>query len=188
METRKLTPAIRRQIVARIADGEKQKDLAAEFGVSRARISQIVKAHTEKNHTPSGLVAVGPPSPAAVVSPLEDFTDFSVKQLFNRYHDCWKELSEIEADKEERVHKIRDCKIRITRETKSLAETDDPLYQKSVEQSILAWRAKIAYYENQARLDFRLQELHVEIARLVAEIRARGDAVPRVTRFPTIFK
>lgn len=175
METRKLTPAIRRLIVARIADGEKQKDLAEEFGVSRARISQIVKAHAEKNHTPSAPVAVGPPS--------EDFTDFSVPQLFNRYHDCWKELSEIEADKDDRAHKIHDCEIRIKRETKSLAETDDPLYQKSVTQSILALRAKIAYYQNESRLDFRLQELHIEIAHLVAEFRVRGVSVPRVSRF-----
>ena len=52
MKTQKITPKDRQLIVARVKAGEKQKDLADEFGVSAGLISRVVRQSRAANGKP----------------------------------------------------------------------------------------------------------------------------------------
>ena len=49
MDKQKITQKDRKNIVARVLAGEKQKDLAAEYGVSKGYLSKIVKQAKEES-------------------------------------------------------------------------------------------------------------------------------------------
>ena len=79
MRTQKLSPRDRKNIVARAKSGERQKDLASEYGVSEALISRVIKQSKESK-------------PDTLAPRQIDLSDKTADQLRNRYRQIHMEL------------------------------------------------------------------------------------------------
>lgn len=144
MKTQKLTPRDRKNIVARVKSGARQKDLAAEYGVSDALISRVIKQSKPAKPEPS--------APRA-----KDMSNLTTEQLHNRYKQCHKELLELNHDLVSRVQEAEGLRERIKVESAKPDGIRDNDW-------LLAQQKRLAWCEDTGQIAFSRSVLYQEIS------------------------
>lgn len=180
MKTQKLSPTDKKNIVTRVLAGERQVDMAKEFGVSEGLISRIVKQAKE--------VSDGEDKPTR-----KDLSGKTSEQLRNRYTQCHRD---IRALNEELVHTYNTIEGKIhsvKEETERLSGISDAEYRKVIEQDILAQKGRIAYLKDteQLRITYVLAARYNEVTNILFELGKRqksgGDgSVPWSSEIDTV--
>lgn len=161
MKNNKITPQARHHIISRVKSGEKQVDLAKEYGVSKGYISQIMKASQRTSDTPDrSLEAV------------------EIENLRNREREVSREIAEVHTEKDTRLLEVLRLRGRLENETKRLQGTDDAELRKVMTESVNTTQSLISWNENQTRLDLRLVELIAEQLAIYREFVRRGTPIP----------
>ena len=161
MKNNKITPQARHHIISRVKSGEKQVDLAKEYGVSKGYISQIMKASQRTSDTPDrSLEAV------------------EIENLRNREREVSREIAEVHTEKDTRLLEVMRLRGRLENETKRLQGTDDAELRKVMTESMNITQSLISWNENQKRLDMRLVELIAEQLAIYREFVRRGTPIP----------
>ena len=158
MNTQKITPKDRKNIVARVKAGERQKDLASEYGVSEGLISRVIKQSKPAKPEPS--------APRA-----KDMSNMTTEQLSNRYKQCHKELLEHNQELVSRVQEAMGLRERIKVEASKSAGLRDDSW-------LRAQQKRLAWCEDTGRIAFSMSLLHQEVSAILHTLSKRGDPVP----------
>ena len=167
MKQRRLTPADAKNIVARVNAGDKQQDIAADYGVNKSTISRIVKRHREK-------IA----SSETKIPAQRDYSEWTTENLLNRRRECYREISEIHSEvynKKSALDRIREG---IKADTKELENITDDGFRRAVEIGITAKKAQLTELKGTKRLAFSLAVLHNELSGLLHALSKRDDWLP----------
>lgn len=166
----KLTPKVRTEIVARVRAGEKQKDVAKAYDVSKGRISQILKEHTEKSNTKA----------VNRQEKKEDLTALTTEQLTNRYQGCIREVQRHLKNLEDASFQRSNLRRMIQGETERLQKIDDLSLGSNIEQAILSYRKQLSYHEDQSRTFFAMAIQAQELSSILHELSRRPNvSLPR---------
>ena len=160
MKNNKITPQARHHIISRVNSGEKQVDLAKEYGVSKGYISQIMNASQRTSTPDRSLEAV------------------EIENLRNREREVSREIAEVHTEKDTRLLEVLRLRGRLENETKRLQGTDDAELRKVMNESVNTTQSLISWNENQTRLDLRLVELIAEQLAIYREFVRRGTPIP----------
>lgn len=158
MKTQKLTPKDRKNIVARVKAGERQKDLASEYGVSEGLISRVIKQSKPAKPDPSA-------------PRVKNMSNLTTEQLHNRYKQCHKELLELNQEIVGRVQEATGLRERIKIESAKLDGLRDDGW-------ILAQQKRLSWCEDTGRIAFEMALLHQEVSAILHTLSKRGDPVP----------
>ena len=162
MKTQKITPKDRQLIVARVKAGEKQKDLADEFGVSAGLISRVVRQSRAANGKPE-------PKPTR----FKDLSSRTTEQLLNRYNQVWAELEKHNKELYANWGTAERTRERIKEYTKTLNRASDSVQRAGLEQTIMGLRSQLSYLEECQKRAASLSILHQEQASLLQELSKR---------------
>ena len=159
MKNTKLSPKNRRKALQRVLAGEKQKDIAAEFGVSPAYISQILAQEREKQ-------------PAR--EPKPDVSALSTEHLQNRFRDLKDQETELLTQRHNDQVLVgnfqRDMTSDTARADRVKSETEKQFYQERVS----VHRKHITFIESDTQLVFELSKIYSELSEVMTEFRRRG--------------
>ena len=159
MKNTKLTPKDRKEIINRVSLGEKQKDIAEEFGVSPAYISQILAQEREKQPTRE---------------PKPDVSDLSTEYLQNRFRDLKKQEMELLTQRQNDQVLVgnfqRDMTSDTARADRVKSETEKQFYQERVS----VHRKHITFIKSDTQLVFELSKIYSELSEVMTEFRRRG--------------
>lgn len=143
-------------IVARVRAGEKQVDLAREFGISKGYLSKIIKQSKPKGD-----------APAAETLKDFDYSDTSNENLANRVYDIQREFREITDELQSRDDEIRSLRSRIKEETQKKQDFHDHEW-------LLSQQRRIAWLESTRRAGFKLALLHKEMSQIMHVLAKRN--------------
>ena len=154
----KLTPKDRKSIIVRVRQGEKQVDLAKEYGVSKGYISKIVNGSRKPTHAePSKKPA--------------DFTAWNTEQLNNRFKQCHSELYKLNRDLVSREHEAEELRTRIMAESEKSTERRDADW-------LLAQQKRLAWCEDASNILFQMALLYQEISGILHVLSKRNLPIP----------
>ena len=163
MKTQKLTPKDRKNIVARVQAGARQKDLALEYGVSDALISRVVKqsrARAEKS------------KPDVPVSRLNvDLSGKTTEQLQNRYRAIHIELLRYNSELQQRLLEADGLQASIEVESKKPDDIRD-------ESWIMAQKKRLVWCQDTTRIAYEMARLYQEASAILQTFAKRGVPVP----------
>ena len=163
MKTQKLTPKMRKEIVARVAAGEKQKDLAAEFGVSAGLISRVMRQSKSSSRDPQQQ---------------RDLSDRTTEQLHNRWKECQREILEQSDQYRRNERACQSLQVQINNDTKLLESVSDAGYRSALQAGIRAHKTQLTYLTDTQSIAFALAKLHQEVSAICFELGKRSDAIP----------
>lgn len=172
MKHKRLTPKDAKNIVARATAGEKQKDIAADYGVHGSSISRIVKRAREKSKE------------TAIELPRQDLSDRTTEQLQNRYRACHDEIYQFNEELRRNSNASQKLLKDITEATDKLKDITDPVYNEALKNTIIGYREQYVYLQDTKRTVFRLKVLYAEVSGLLHELSQRADGeVPLLRTF-----
>lgn len=164
MKHKRLTPKDAKNIVARATAGDKQKDIARDYGVNPSSISRIVKRHNEKQAKASETTDF---------SPRRDYSDWTTDKLLNRRRECYREIDEIHTEIYKKKSALETVKAGILRDTKQLEHVKDDGFRKSIEIGITSQKAQLTHLIDTKRSAFSLAVLHQELSGILHALSKR---------------
>ena len=170
MNSQKITPKDRKKIVARVKSGEKQTDVARDYGITQGYLSKIVKQSKEKAS-----------SDVSASVPQIDMSRFTTEQLRNRYRQVHLELLDYNEKLKRRNLDVDDLKQEIERESAKAEGVRD-------EGWILALRKRLTAYEDTTRTAYEMARLYKECSVILHTFAKRGEVAPVSTLLPGIVR
>ena len=161
MKTQKLTPKDRKNIVARVKAGARQKDLALEYGVSDALISRVVKQSR----------AVRQKSDAPVSMPSVDLSDKTPDQLRNRYRTIHVELLHHNEEVQQRLREADGLHQSIEAESSKADDVRD-------EGWILAQKKRLTWCLDTSRTAYEMARLYQEASAILQTFAKQDVPIP----------
>lgn len=155
----------RKFILKRSLAGETQSEIAERYGVRQSRISQIIKEEKAKEKN----VKLTFDSRDAWVNIRPSLSEWTTKQLINRYGVVVSDIRAIEQEQHLRAERIQSLEKEIRRTPRDPAK-------------VLELRAEITRWKRQDHLASQLQDVHEEAADIIAELRVREVRLPLVKR------
>ena len=163
MKNTKLTPQNRKEIINRVVVGEKQKDIAKEFGVSPAYISQIVAQEKRRQALPE--------------DPQTDLRSVSTEHLHNRLKDLRDREIELLEQRSADEGIMQRLRASIKKETFFLERAATEAEKKSYREMIAGYRGRLTFIESDTQFLFELEKIYRELASVIAEFRRRGEVL-----------
>ena len=163
MKTQKLTPKDRKNIVVRVKSGERQKDLALEYGVSDALISRVIKQ--------SKVGAEKKKSAVPVSRSHIDLSDKTTEQLRNRYRAIHIELLRYNSELQQRLLESDALQQSIEAESAKADDVRD-------ESWILAQKKRLTWCQDTTRISYEIARLYQEASVIAQAFGKRGVPVP----------
>ena len=161
MKTQKLTPKDRKNIVARVKAGARQKDLALEYGVSDALISRVVKQSRAVKQKSDAPVSMSP----------VDLSDKTPDQLRNRYRQIHVELLRHNEELQQRSLEADALQQSIEAESAKAADVRD-------ESWILAQKKRLTWCQDTTRIKYEMARLYQEASAILQTFAKRDVPVP----------
>ena len=155
----KLTSKDRKSIVARVKAGEKQVDVARDFGITQGYLSKIVK-QSKKNSTEIESFA------KAV-----DLSDKTADQLRNRYREIHRELMRYNGEIEERLAEADGLQQSIEAESANPSDVRD-------EGWILAQKQRLTRCQDTTRIAYSMARLYQEASAILQVFGKRDVPIP----------
>lgn len=162
MNKQKTTQKDRKNIVARVKAGEKQKDLAVEYGISKGYLSKIVKQGKAKE------------SSDVSVPQQMNMSRFTTDQLKNRYRTIQMELQRYNDELQQRYLEADALQQSIEAESAK----DDVIRD---EGWIMAQRKRLTWCQDTTRIGYEIARVHQEMSAIVQTLVKRGVPVPVLT-------
>ena len=159
MMKEKLTPKDRKSIVARVNAGEKQVDVARDFGITQGYLSKIVK-QSKINSTEIGSLA----------KPV-DLSDKTAEQLRNRYRDIHMELLGYNGEIQQRLREADGLQQSIEVESAKSADVRD-------EGWILAQKRRLTWCQDTTSIAYEMARLYQEASAILQTFAKRDVPVP----------
>lgn len=159
MNKQKITQKDRKNIVARVNAGEKQKDLAVEYGVSKGYLSKIVKQSKERE-----LSDVSVPQQM-------NMSRFTTDQLKNRYRTIHIELLRHNEELQQRYLEADALQHSIETESAKAAVLRD-------EGWILAQKKRLTWCQDTTRISYEMARLYQEASAILQTFAKRDVPVP----------
>ena len=163
MKMQKLTPKDKKEMVVRVAAGEKQAGVALDFGVTQGYLSKIVKQSRAVKETPD----------APVVRSVVNVSGKTADQLRNRYRQIHMELIEHNDELEQRFLEAKGLQRSIEVESKKDAGVRD-------EGWILSQKKRLTWCEDTTRIAYGMARLYQEGSAILQTLGKRGVPVPVV--------
>ena len=161
MKTQKLTPKDKKEIVARVAAGEKQGDLVKEYDVSPALISRVVKQGGSVKEKSDALVSR---VTANVSSSTSD-------QLRNRYRQLHMELLRHNDELQQRLLEADSLQRSIEVESQKDGSVRD-------ESWILAQKKRLTWCQDTSQTGYEMARLYQEGSAILQTFAKRNVPVP----------
>lgn len=159
MKNRKLSPKDRKNIFARVEAGEKQVDIAKEFGVSKGYLSKVIKYERSR---------VG--SSAEKRERLENLSD---EHLRNFFKDLNQQLVDLQTQHNAQWSSLDQLKMDITSQRERL-KYDNEIDKESREKFINAMQGRFSHIWNHAFLEKEIAAVYVEMSVVLGEFERRG--------------
>ena len=160
----KLTPKDRKTMVARVKSGEKQADVARDYGITQGYLSKIVKQAEEK--VASDVFA---PVPQQM-----NMSGFTSEQLRNRYKQIQVEL--LKQNEELKQRHLEADALQRSIEIES-AKADDV----RDESWIMAQKKRLTWCQDTTRITREVVRLHQEVIAIAQTLLKRGEDLPVLT-------
>lgn len=161
MKTQKLTPKDKKDIVARVAAGERQTDLVKEYGVSPALVSRVVKQSR----------AVKQKSDVSVSMSHIDLSDKTTEQLQNRYRHIHVELLRHNEELQLRLREADGLQQSIEAESAKSDGVRDEAW-------ILAQKKRLTWCQDTKRISYEMSRLYQEASAILQTFAKRDVPVP----------
>ena len=161
MSRQKVSPATRKEIVTRVAAGEKQKDLAAEYNVPPAYISKIWNADKARTSDDSIQLATR-------------FRKKPASHLRARYQDIGRMIDELLSQRATAKQRSKDLQLEIYRATERLSTTQ---HKNAIESQILLYKAELTKLKTHQREDTAIRQYHAEQYQIVSELLHHGESL-----------
>ena len=161
MNKQKITPEDRKNIVTRVKSGEKQKDVARDYDISKGYLSKIVKQAKEK-----AASDVFDP-----VSQQMNMSGFTTEQLRNRYRMVHIELLKHYGEFQQRLLEADGLQQSIEMESAKPEGLRD-------EGWILAQKTRLTWCQDTTRITRELIRLYQEVPVILQMFVKRGVPVP----------
>ena len=161
MKYTKLSPADRKRVIERVKAGEKQKDVAADFGITPSYVSKIMKEET-----------------GATPRKIKRFRDLSQRtneQLQNRYVECFKEIKEHMSVLHQNRAETKVLERRIYEDTERLKTAGDVL-RLGIQKAIVAHRAQVSGLSDERSHTSVVAILLQEATDIMIEMSKRPDS------------
>ena len=155
----KLTSKDRKSIVARVKDGEKQVDVARDFGITQGYLSKIVK-QSKTNSTEIESFA----------KPV-DLSDKTADQLRNRYREIHRELMRFNGEIQQRLREADGLHQSIEAESAKPDDVRD-------EGWILAQKRRLTWCEDTTQIAYEMARLFQEASAILQTFAKRDLPVP----------
>lgn len=159
MNIHNFTPKDRKNIAARVKSGEKQKDIAAEYGISTGYLSKIVKKEKERE-----LSDVSVPRQI-------DLSQFTADQLRNRYRMIHIELLKHNDELQQRLREADGLQRSIEAESAKADGVRD-------ENWILAQRKRLTWCQDTTQIAYEIARLYQEASAIAQTFAKRNVPVP----------
>ena len=163
MKNTKLTPKNRKEIINRVSVGEKQKDIAKEFGVSPAYISQVV-AHERRRQRSDE-------------APRTDLRSLLTEHLQNRFIDLRNQESDLLEQRRGAQMLADSLRKNLMTETGRFERATTEAEKRSHSELIAGYRGRLTFLESDTQFLFELEKIYRELAGVIAEFRRRGDVL-----------
>ena len=163
MKNTKLTPKNRKEIINRVSVGEKQKDIAKEFGVSPAYISQIVGLEKRRQ--------------ASDEAPEKELRSVSTEHLQNRFMDLKNQADELLVQRWNDQILADGLRKNIMTETGRLERARTEAEKKSLQDMIAGYHRRLTFIERDTQFLFELEKIYRELTAVIAEFRRRGEVL-----------
>ena len=155
----KLASKDRKSIVARVKAGEKQVDVARDFGITQGYLSKIVK-QSKKNSTEIESFA----------KPV-DLSDKTADQLRNRYRTIHVELLQYNGEIQQRLAEADNLHNSIELESQKDESVRDEVW-------ILAQKRRLTLCQDTTRIAYEMSRCYQEASALLHTFAKRGVPVP----------
>ena len=162
MNKQKITQKDRKNIVERVNAGEKQKDLAVEYGVSKGYLSKIVKQSKERE-----LSDVSVPQQM-------NMSRFTTDQLKNRYRTIHIELHRHNEELQQRYLEADALEGSIEAESAKADGVRDEMW-------IMAQKKRLVWCQDTTRIGYEIARVHQEMSAIVQTLVKRGVPLPVLT-------
>ena len=161
MNSQKITPRDRKTIVARVKSGEKQSDVARDFGITQGYLSKIVKQSRERKQKSAGFVSM-----LSV-----DLSDKNPDQLRNRYRTIHMELLRHNSEVQQRLLEADALQQSIEAESAKPDDLRD-------EGWILAQKKRLTWCQDTTRIAYEMARLYQEVSAILQTFAKRDVPVP----------
>lgn len=161
MKYNNLSDQQRRKIVLRVENGEKQKDLAAEYGVHKSSISRLMRQVREKRKEQAAVLDL---------PTFQDMTHLTTEQLDNRFSEAHRQLFE----HREELFKLKREASRLRAEIHEIS-TNQPL-SKREEAWLAQLHSRYLSCRDTEQIIVESLSLYREITSIVFALHARGES------------
>ena len=155
----KITPQDRKSIVARVNAGEKQVDVARDFGITQGYLSKIVK-QSKINSAEIGSLA----------KPI-DLSGKTTEQLQNRYQAIHMELLQYNGELQQRLSEADALHQSIEAESAKPDDVRD-------EGWILAQKRRLTWCQDTTRIAYEMAKRHLEVSAILQAFAKQDVPVP----------
>ena len=163
MNKEKLTPKDKKEIVVRVAAGEKQAGVALDFGITQGYLSKIVKQ--------SRAVAEKSKPDAPVSRWTVDLSGKTVDQLRNRYRQVHMELLRHNGELQQRLLEADSLQRSIEVESQKDGSVRD-------ESWILAQKKRLTWCQDTSQTGYEMARLYQEASAILQTFAKRNVRVP----------
>ena len=155
----KLTSKDRKSIVARVKAGEKQVDVARDFGITQGYLSKIVK---QSKISSTGIESFAKPV---------DLSDKTAEELRNRYREIYRELHRYNGEIQQRWAEADGLQQSIELESQKDESFRD-------EGWILAQKGRQTWCLDTTRIAYNMARLHQESSAILQAFAKKDVTVP----------
>ena len=163
MNKEKLTPKDKKEIVMRVAAGEKQAGVALDFGITQGYLSKIVKQ--------SRAGAVKEKSDALDSRVTENVSGKTADQLCNRYRQLHMELLRHNDELQQRLLESDSLQRSIEVESQKDGSVRD-------EGWILAQKKRLTWCQDTSQTGYEMARLYQESSAILQTFAKRGAPIP----------
>lgn len=161
MKTQKLSPKQKKEIGLRVAAGEKQTDLALEYGVSDALISRVVKQSRTVKQKSDAPVSRSP----------VDLSDKTPDQLRNRYRTIHIELLQYNDELQQGLLDVGALQRSIEKESAKAEDVRDEAW-------IMAQKQRLTWCQDTTRIAYEMARLYQEASAILQTFAKKGILIP----------
>ena len=163
MKNRKLSPKDRKNILVRVEAGEKQVDIAKEFGISKGYLSKVLKYERSRVYSSA--------------EKREHLQDFSEEQLRNYFKGLEQQLDGLYTQHASAWRSFDKLQMEITSETERLKYDESESGQVSRRQLITAMRGRATHIQKHSFLEKEIAAVYVEMSIVLGEFKRRGTHI-----------
>ena len=161
MNKEKLTPKDKKEIVVRVAAGEKQAGVALDFGITQGYLSKIVKQSRAVKETPD----------APVVRSVVNVSGKTADQLRNRYRQIHMDLLRHNDELKQRLLEADGLQRSIEVESQKDGSVRD-------ESWILAQKKRLTWCQDTSQTGYEMGRLYQEASAILQTFAKRGAPIP----------